>query len=73
MIDQRCQPSVALANLIASPWTPLYTAVIILTDSGEKTIHLRLHIHPQELTLVYPQDLLAPRMILLTRLHLISL
>jgi len=34
IIDQRCQPSVALANLIASPWTPLYTALIILTDSG---------------------------------------
>ncbi|KAF8558682.1 hypothetical protein OG21DRAFT_1374856, partial [Imleria badia] len=34
IIDQRCQPSGALANLIASPWTPLYTALIILTDSG---------------------------------------
>ncbi|KAH0831225.1 hypothetical protein J3R83DRAFT_13806 [Lanmaoa asiatica] len=34
IVDQRCQPSVALANLVASPWTPLYTALIILTDAG---------------------------------------
>ncbi|KIJ64686.1 hypothetical protein HYDPIDRAFT_47689, partial [Hydnomerulius pinastri MD-312] len=34
IIDQRCQPSIALANLIASPWTPLYTALIILSKSA---------------------------------------
>ncbi|KAF8452581.1 hypothetical protein L210DRAFT_3468588 [Boletus edulis BED1] len=34
IIDKYCQPSVALTNLIASPWTPLYTALIIVTTSG---------------------------------------
>ncbi|KAG1749696.1 uncharacterized protein EDB91DRAFT_1217519 [Suillus paluster] len=34
LIDPRCQPSAALANLIASPWSPLHTALIILSNSG---------------------------------------
>ncbi|KAH7883025.1 hypothetical protein F5I97DRAFT_1901323 [Phlebopus sp. FC_14] len=34
IIDHRCQPSGALANLIASPWTPLYTLLIVLSDSA---------------------------------------
>ncbi|KIK96881.1 hypothetical protein PAXRUDRAFT_825482 [Paxillus rubicundulus Ve08.2h10] len=38
IVDRRCQPSVALANLIASPWTPLYTALIILSASGPSTV-----------------------------------
>ncbi|KAG2345242.1 hypothetical protein BDR05DRAFT_880778 [Suillus weaverae] len=33
LIDPRCQPSAALANLIASPWSPLHTALIILSNS----------------------------------------
>ncbi|KAF9238050.1 hypothetical protein BU15DRAFT_88490 [Melanogaster broomeanus] len=42
IIDQQCQPSVQLANLIASPWTPLYTALIILSNSGENITRLVL-------------------------------
>ncbi|KAF8843439.1 hypothetical protein BDN67DRAFT_1066826 [Paxillus ammoniavirescens] len=38
IVDRRCQPSAALANLIASPWTPLYTALIILSTSGPSTV-----------------------------------
>lgn len=37
LIDPRCQPSAALANLIASPWSPLHTALIILSNSGPST------------------------------------
>ncbi|KAF9224885.1 hypothetical protein BS17DRAFT_55152 [Gyrodon lividus] len=37
IIDRRCQPSVALSNLLASPWTPIYTALIILSSSGPST------------------------------------
>ncbi|KAG9308341.1 hypothetical protein JVU11DRAFT_12107 [Chiua virens] len=34
IVDQHCHPSAALTNLIASPWSPLYTALVILTDLG---------------------------------------
>ncbi|KAG2160082.1 uncharacterized protein EDB93DRAFT_1237295 [Suillus bovinus] len=37
LIDPRCQPSAALANLVASPWSPLHTALIILSNSGPST------------------------------------
>lgn len=39
LIDPRCQASAALANLIASPWSPLHTALIILSISGEYQFH----------------------------------
>ncbi|KAH7928871.1 hypothetical protein BV22DRAFT_1110246 [Leucogyrophana mollusca] len=35
LIDPHCPPSAALANLIASPWTPLYTALIIFSNSDD--------------------------------------
>lgn len=72
IIDQRCQPSVALANLIASPWTPLYTALIILTDSGEKALHFPPSYASAEANLLCSQGPPAPKMVSLTRLPLTS-
>ncbi|KAI6041457.1 hypothetical protein EDC04DRAFT_2983059 [Pisolithus marmoratus] len=38
IIDPNCQPSATLISLIASPLAPMYTALIILSKSGENSI-----------------------------------
>ncbi|KAH7910393.1 hypothetical protein BJ138DRAFT_1153003 [Hygrophoropsis aurantiaca] len=35
ILDPHHPPSAALANLIASPWTPLYTALVVCSNSDE--------------------------------------
>lgn len=74
LIDPRCQPSAALANLIASPWSPLHTALIILSNSGKYQFHASWLL----LTLQYtgpsasedgPIDLLTPHIPVILMRH----